>query len=88
MITQGKALGEILRSDEKGLLADWLAQQTAATGMRSALLTRSELEDQSRRFLASLRDAVERGGVDVESAPFAPIRQYIEELSLDRARQG
>jgi rsbT co-antagonist protein RsbR len=88
MITQGKALGEILRSDEKGLLADWLAQQTAAAGMRSALLTRGELEEQSRRFLASLRDAVERGGLDADSAPFAPIRQHLEELSQDRARQG
>ncbi|HEX2446500.1 MAG TPA: STAS domain-containing protein [Vicinamibacterales bacterium] len=88
MITQGKGLSEILRSDEKALLADWLVQQTATVGMRSALLTRGELEEQSRRFLSSLRDAVERGGVDAESPAFAPIRQHLEELSQDRARLG
>jgi rsbT co-antagonist protein RsbR len=88
MITQGKGLGEVLRSEEKALLADWLAQQAATSGMRSALMTRGELEEQSRRFLASLRDAVERGGVDVEGAPFAPIRQHLEELSQERARLG
>jgi rsbT co-antagonist protein RsbR len=88
MITQGKALNEVLRSEEKGLLADWLAQQAATAGIRSALLSRGELEEQSRRFLSSLIDAVERGGVDVEGPAFAPIRQHLEELSLDRARQG
>ena len=88
MITQGKVLGEILRSDDKALLADWLAQQTANVGMRSALLSRGELEEQSRRFLSSLVEAVERGGVDAEGTAFAPIRQHLEELSQDRARQG
>jgi rsbT co-antagonist protein RsbR len=88
MITQGKALGEILRSDEKALLADWLAQQTATAGMRSALLTRGELEEQSRRFLASLRDAVDRGGVEADGPAFSSIRQHLEELSQNRARQG
>jgi rsbT co-antagonist protein RsbR len=88
MITQGKGLSEVLRGDEKGLLGDWLAQQAAAAGMRSTLMSRGELEEQSRRFLSSLRDAVERGGVDTESAAYAPIRQHLEELSQERARQG
>jgi rsbT co-antagonist protein RsbR len=88
MITQGKTLGEILRSDEKTILADWLAQQSASARMRSALLTRGELENQSRRFLTSLSDAVSRGGVDPDGPAFAQIRQHLEELSKDRAGQG
>jgi hypothetical protein len=33
MITQGRVLGEILRTDEQGLIADWPAQQTTAAAM-------------------------------------------------------
>jgi rsbT co-antagonist protein RsbR len=88
MITQGKALSDVLRGEEKELLADWLAQQTAAAGMRSALLSRAELEEQSGRFLSSLRDAVERGGLETDGPAFAQIRQHLEELSQDRARHG
>jgi rsbT co-antagonist protein RsbR len=88
MITQGKTLGEVLRANEQELLDDWIAQQMESVGMRSELLSRTELVEQSRRFLASLRDAVERGGVETSGPAFATLREQVEELSQARARQG
>jgi rsbT co-antagonist protein RsbR len=88
MITQGKTLGEVLRANEQELLDDWIAQQRETVHMRSELLSRTELIEQSRRFLSALRDAVDRGGVDITAPAFATLREQIEELSQARGRQG
>jgi rsbT co-antagonist protein RsbR len=88
MITQGKALGEILRTGQQELLDDWIAQQMETSGMRSELLGRTELIEQSRRFLLALRDAVERGGIDSGGSAFAALREHLDELSQTRVRQG
>jgi rsbT co-antagonist protein RsbR len=88
MMTSAKTLEEVLKTDEEAVLQEWLDAQTATRGMRSELLSRQELRDQSSRFLRSVRDAVGTGGVDTSAAAFAPIRQQLEELSLARARQG
>ncbi len=88
MITSGKTLEEVLRADEDKILDEWLDAQMATRGMRSDLLSRQELRDQSSRFLRSFREAVAAGGVDTNVSAYAPIRQQLEELSLDRARQG
>ena len=88
MMTSGKTLEEVLRADEEKVLDEWLQAQMATRGMRSDLLSRQELREQSSRFLRSFRDAVAAGGVDTSGQAYAPIRQQLEELSLDRARQG
>ena len=88
MITSGKTLEEVLRADEDKILDEWLEAQMATRGMRSDLLSRQELREQSSRFLRSFRDAVAAGGVDTNASAYTPIRQQLEELSLDRARQG
>ena len=88
MITSGKTLEQVLRDDESLVLQEWLDAQTAARGMRSELLTRQELRDQSSRFLKGFREALAGGGVDTSGAAYAEIRQQLDELSLARARQG
>jgi rsbT co-antagonist protein RsbR len=88
MMTSAKTLEEVLRADEEALLQEWLDAQTATRGMRSELLSRQELRDQSSRFLRSVREAVGTGGVDTSAQAYAPIREQLEELSLARARQG
>ena len=84
----GKILGEVLEADQAVLLQQWLDAQASTSTMRSELLSRQELQEQSTRFLAALIDAVKSGGVDANAAPFAAIRQQLEEMSFDRARQG
>jgi rsbT co-antagonist protein RsbR len=88
MMTSGKTLEEVLSADEETLLQEWLDAQLSTRGMRSELLSRQELRDQSSRFLRSFREAVATGGVDTTGPAYAPIRQQLEELSVNRARQG
>jgi rsbT co-antagonist protein RsbR len=88
MITEGRSLAEVLRIDDDRLLHEWIEAQMATTLMRSELLTRNELQEQSRKFLTALRTAVEQGGLDTASAPFAPVCHLLEDMSTARARQG
>jgi rsbT co-antagonist protein RsbR len=84
----GKVLSEVIKADYSIILPGWLDMQLGTRGMRSELLSRPELHEQSNRFLTALSEAVDAGGVDTTSAPFAPIRLQVEELSGERAAQG
>ena len=88
MITEGRALAEVLNLDDEGLLHDWIDAQLSTSSMRSNLLTRSELQEQSRQFLGALRAAVEQGGLDTTSPPYVPVCHLLEDMSTTRARQG
>jgi rsbT co-antagonist protein RsbR len=87
MSTPGQALSETIRAHEKAVLEEWFDAQVSGRGMRSELLSRQELHDQSRSFLDALVSAMATG-VDVHSPSFIPVRQMLEELSAARARQG
>ena len=87
-MTSGKVLRELLKADEAILQSEWIEAQLATRGMRSELLSRQELHEQSSRFLRALVDAVEAGGVDAAGPAYAAIRQQLDELSVNRARQG
>jgi rsbT co-antagonist protein RsbR len=84
----GKVLGEILKADYTVILQSWLDAQMSSRGMRSELLSRQELQEQSSRFLTGLAEALAAGGVDSSSATYAAIRQQLEEMSADRVEQG
>jgi rsbT co-antagonist protein RsbR len=88
MMTQGKTLAEVLQTAEGTILQQWVDAQLAASGLRSELLTRRELEEQSRKFLDALRKAADASGVDTNAPAYAPVRQLLEEMSAARARQG
>jgi rsbT co-antagonist protein RsbR len=87
-MTPGKDLNEILTVQEDSILQEWIDNQLAVRGMRSELMSRQDLQEQSRRFLAALRQAVAQGGVDTTGPAFAQARQILEELSTDRVRRG
>ena len=84
----GKVLGEVLKADYAVILQTWLETQLETRGMRSELLSRQDLHQQSDRFLRALSDAVSVGGIDPAGAPYAPIRRHLEEFSSERAQQG
>jgi rsbT co-antagonist protein RsbR len=88
MMTEGRSLAEVLKIDDGGLLHEWIDAQLASSSMRTELVTRQELQEQSGRFLSALRTAVENGGLDTTSTPFAPVCHLLEDLSTARARQG
>ena len=87
-MSPGKVLGDVLKADEAELVQEWFEAQIGARGMRSELLSRQELQEQSSRFLRALRDAVASGDVDVTGPAFAEIRKQMDEFSGSRARQG
>jgi rsbT co-antagonist protein RsbR len=88
MATQLRTLAQAIRDDEHRLLTEWIDTQLASTTMRSELLTKSELNEQSKRFIESLRQAFDHGQLDTTSSAYEPVRQLLEEMSTVRARQG
>jgi rsbT co-antagonist protein RsbR len=78
----------LLRKDDKGLLADWVKLQLAATSSRSDLIKESELREQSRQFLGVLQSALQNGSVDPMSGDWEPVRGFLSSLSRARALQG
>ena len=88
MITSGKTLEEILTRDEQVVLQEWTDALLSTRGPRSDLGSRQELRDQAVRFLQALRRAVSADGLDASGPAYAAVRQQLEDLSTERARQG
>jgi rsbT co-antagonist protein RsbR len=81
-------LNDILQRNEAAILQRWIDTQLASAGHRADRISKAELSDQSRRFLALLRQAIDGGSSDVYSPAWANTRQILEELSASRAHQG
>ncbi len=81
---------EIVSKHDGELLAEWLAQQLAAVTLRRDLLKDDALREQSRSFLALFADALRKTGAspEVQGPGWAEVREFLNEISLNRARQG
>jgi rsbT co-antagonist protein RsbR len=84
----GNPLNDILQGDESGVLQQWIEGQINAPGFRADRITRQEVSDQSRRFLALLRDAIRSGETDIQGHAWLGAREMLAELSSTRAQQG
>ena len=84
----GAALKDILQQDEAAILQSWIDDQLSAPGFRADRVNRTELANQSRRFLSLLPAAVGSGTGDVNAPGWSGVRQMLEELSRTRAQQG
>jgi rsbT co-antagonist protein RsbR len=76
----------ILNKHAGKILADW------TTGLSSSFendrrISESELSSQTREFLKLVEAALGSGG-DLESAQWAPVREFLEGISRSRAQQG
>jgi rsbT co-antagonist protein RsbR len=81
-------LTELLDQDEGDIAQRWIDAQLASSGFRADRMTKKDLSDHSRRFLALLRQALNSGSVDIQSPPWSGVRQLLEEFSVTRAHQG
>src|SRR5690349_19659371 len=82
-------LPEIIRSYQSEILTDWMRQQLALAASGSAVVKEADLREQSRAFLDGVREALQRSGSGDTSGPaWAPVRDFIGELSRSRARLG
>ena len=88
MSKQSGVIGEILAQDQDGLLGEWLDRQTAAFGGRKEHASAAQLREQSRKFLSALGAASGTDENDIRSATYAPMRELLNEISAERARQG
>jgi rsbT co-antagonist protein RsbR len=82
------ALKDVLQQEDDVLLQAWIDQQVSAPGYRTDRLNRTELGEQSRRFLGSLRDALASGDADVQGRGWQAAREFLADLSAARAEQG
>jgi rsbT co-antagonist protein RsbR len=80
---------DILRKHEADLLHEWMQQQLKAATRRGDLIKEPELHRQCTEFLNRLQTAVQGGDLDdIQSEPYAPLREFLTDLSRSRARQG
>jgi rsbT co-antagonist protein RsbR len=87
-MAQSTILSDLLERQEAAIAQRWLDEQLNAPGFRSDRISRTEVGEQSRRFLTLLRQAVHSGSQDVQSPPWASAREMLEQLSESRATQG
>jgi rsbT co-antagonist protein RsbR len=80
-------LSQTLQKFEDEILAEWVAAQLRT--LRRDLLSEAELTEQSRAFVALVRDAAQQGNVaDVMGPDWSAVREVLAGISRTRARQG
>ena len=88
MSDRSHALHESIDRDEDGIIQRWIEKQLAATTFRSDRISKTELTEQSRRFIGALRPSLASGTQDIHSPAWANVRQMLEDISMSRAQQG
>jgi rsbT co-antagonist protein RsbR len=88
MSDRSDALRETIERDENGIVQRWIEKQLAATTFRADRISKTELGEQSRRFISLLRQALSSGTQDIHSPAWANVRQMLEDISVSRAQQG
>jgi rsbT co-antagonist protein RsbR len=83
----GQLLSEIIKDRHADVLEKWLALQRQSLGARPDLISADQLAQQSSDVLSSLGPAA-ASGAGVNDAAWAPVRQMLERISTQRARQG
>ena len=79
----------IVKQHETDLLTEWLNRQKAAAGPRGQAKPQSELREQSRTFLSLFSQAAQGSNfVNLQATEWKPMREFLEALSAERARQG
>ena len=75
-------------SNEQEVLNEWVQLQLAAVTLRSDLTSERELREQSREFIALLRQAAASGAYASSSDAWTSVREFLSNLSRSRAHQG
>lgn len=81
-------LGEIISRNEEHIRADWTKHMTSSV-QRADLMSKVELEEQSKALLNSLVVGVSSGKIeDVAGPGWSAARELLQDISASRARQG
>jgi len=88
MAEQKPKIADIVRKNEKAILDEWLAQQSAVPGRRSDLMSKDELREESRSFLSVFIDALQQGSPSGDGQEWDEVRNVLTQLSRARATKG
>jgi rsbT co-antagonist protein RsbR len=81
-------LAEIVSKNQDQILTEW-ARDMGSSIRRADKIGKEELEGQCRDLLNSVVEGLKRNGPsDLDAAPWNAVRQFLEEMSASRARQG
>lgn len=81
-------LAEIISRNEEQIRGEWLEGMSKSV-QRTDIMSRKELEEQSRALLQAIVGGVRSSGVSDISAPgWSAVREMLTEISASRARQG
>jgi rsbT co-antagonist protein RsbR len=88
--TTGSRIPEILQRFERDILAEWIQIQLSATNARRDRSRDDGTMEESRKFMRHFATAVQNGGVapDIRSANWSETREFLGDLSRERALQG
>jgi rsbT co-antagonist protein RsbR len=81
-------LGEIISRNEERIRTDWIGDM-AKSVQRADLISRVELDEQTRNLLAAIAKGASSGQPDDISSPeWNSARELLQDISASRARQG
>lgn len=81
-------LGEIISRNEERIRADWV-NDMAKVVQRSDLISKVELDEQTRGLLEAITKGTSTGSVeDISGAAWNSARELLQDISSSRARQG
>jgi rsbT co-antagonist protein RsbR len=82
-------LPQLLRTNQKAVLADWMTRQLASLATRRDLISEADLRRESEEFMDALIAALESGNADRPSGPaWDHLNDLLSALSTSRARLG
>ena len=81
-------MAELIEKHESALLSDWVKLQLDAKTFRGDLQSEADLREESKRFLALVRQAWASGTSDINAPVWGPAREFLAGISASRARQG
>jgi rsbT co-antagonist protein RsbR len=84
---KSSALNDIVARKEDLILNEWIKDMTG-TVRRSDLIKESELRNECSHFLKLFREALAKGGTDLQSSAWESVRQMLGEISRSRAQMG
>ena len=82
-------LADIMAHNQNELLREWVRLQTEFLSSRRDRLPEARLHAGCQDFLTALTDAMARSpGTDIRTGEWAPVRDFLVELSRTRAAEG
>jgi rsbT co-antagonist protein RsbR len=87
VVSSKSKLAEVLDKREQEIATGWLERQ-ASTLKRLSGAEQQEVTRQSREFLKAVRTAAAGDGADTSSQSWAPVKEFLIDLSAARAKSG